>query len=178
MCNFLETKQILDMYVCQLGVAPKSRKHTFCYVLSTQIIVGNCIFSHSLAKLTNMVQDQKVVKPTPPSRGGLWSQKGAKWMPKWAKGSLKTYLAEQGRKSDEKGKSTPNFWKPFWSKSIKIRFQKISKRRSPNNMEFIPHWCQHGAQIDAHALEIQRNVGFARSDREQEIHQTDIQNEI
>ena len=42
-----------------------------CYVFLIQIIDGNCIFSHSLAKLANIVQDRKVEKHTPPSRGGL-----------------------------------------------------------------------------------------------------------
>ena len=42
-----------------------------CYVSLIQIIDGNCIFSNSLAKLANMVEDQRVDKHTPPSRGGL-----------------------------------------------------------------------------------------------------------
>ena len=42
-----------------------------CCVFLIQIINGNCIFSHSLAKLANMVQDKKVDKQTPPTRGGL-----------------------------------------------------------------------------------------------------------
>ena len=62
---------LLNTYVCQLGVAPKTRKHFLCYVFLKQIIDGNCIFSHSLAKLANMVQYQQVDKHTPPSRGGL-----------------------------------------------------------------------------------------------------------
>ena len=44
-----------------------------CYVFLIQIIEGNCIFNNSLAKFANMVQDQKVDKHTPPSRGGLTS---------------------------------------------------------------------------------------------------------
>ena len=42
-----------------------------CYVFLIQINKGNCILSHSLAKLENMVQDQKVDKHTPPALGGL-----------------------------------------------------------------------------------------------------------
>ena len=41
-----------------------------CYVFLIQIIEGNCIFSHSLAKLANMVQDQKVDKHTSPQPWG------------------------------------------------------------------------------------------------------------
>ena len=40
-----------------------------CYVFLIQVIEGNCIFSHSLARLANMVQDRTVDKHTPPSRG-------------------------------------------------------------------------------------------------------------
>ena len=36
-----------------------------CCVFLIQIIDGKCIFSHSLAKLANMVQDNKVDKHTP-----------------------------------------------------------------------------------------------------------------
>ena len=47
-----------------------------CYVFLIQMIEGNCIFSHSLAKLANMVQDQKVDKHTPPPAvGGLFPSK-------------------------------------------------------------------------------------------------------
>ena len=42
-----------------------------CCVFLIQLIDGNSIFSHSLAKLANMVQDKKIDKHTPPSRGGL-----------------------------------------------------------------------------------------------------------
>ena len=44
-----------------------------CCVILKQNINGNCIFSHSVAKLANLVQDKKVGKhtPSPPSRGGL-----------------------------------------------------------------------------------------------------------
>ena len=43
-----------------------------CDVFLTQIINGNCIFSYSLAKVANMVQDKKVHKHTPPpSLGGF-----------------------------------------------------------------------------------------------------------
>ena len=34
------------------------------------VIGGNCIFSHSLAKLANMAQDKKVDKHTPPKPWG------------------------------------------------------------------------------------------------------------
>ena len=51
--------------------APKLANMPPCYVFLIQMIDGNCIFSHSLAKLANMVQDKKVDKHTPPSRGGL-----------------------------------------------------------------------------------------------------------
>ena len=51
------------------------------YVFLIQIIVGNCIFSYSLAKLANMDQDKQVDKHTPPpSRGGLIFQlSGSVW---------------------------------------------------------------------------------------------------
>ena len=39
-----------------------------CFIFLIQIIDGNCIFSHSLAKLANVVQDQQVDKHTPTSR--------------------------------------------------------------------------------------------------------------
>ena len=59
-------KQILKSYVCQLGVAPKLTKiHLSCLFL-IEIINGKFIFSNSLAKLANMVQDSKVDKHTPP----------------------------------------------------------------------------------------------------------------
>ena len=71
MCKKKVEKQVLlKRYVCQLCVAPKTRKHTPCYVFLIQIIEGNCIFSNSLAKLANMVQDQKVDKHTPPQPWG------------------------------------------------------------------------------------------------------------
>ena len=50
--------------------APKLANICPCYVFLTQIINGNCIFSNSLAKLANMVQDKKVDKHTPPAAGG------------------------------------------------------------------------------------------------------------
>jgi hypothetical protein len=63
-------------YVSKKGCLPtfcgpqKAGKHHFVYVFLIQTIEGNCIFSNSLAKLTNMVQDQQVDKHTPPSLGG------------------------------------------------------------------------------------------------------------
>ena len=53
--------------------APKLANIPPCYVFTIQIIDGNYIFSDSLAKFANMVQDRKVDKHTPPSRGGLLS---------------------------------------------------------------------------------------------------------
>ena len=44
--------------------------HTFLCV-SIQVIDGNCIFDHSLAKLANIPQDKKVGKHTPLNDGGL-----------------------------------------------------------------------------------------------------------
>ena len=41
-----------------------------CYVFLIQIINGNCIFSHSLAKLANTPQEEKVGKRTPPQIWG------------------------------------------------------------------------------------------------------------
>ena len=44
-----------------------------CHVFLIQIIEGDCIFSNSLAKLANMVQDQKADKRTHPAAvGGLY----------------------------------------------------------------------------------------------------------
>ena len=37
------------------------------YLFLIQVIDGNCMFSHSLAKLANMAQDKKVGKHTPPT---------------------------------------------------------------------------------------------------------------
>ena len=51
--------------------APKLASIPPCYVLLILFTDEICIFSHSLAKLANMAQDQKVDKHTPPSRGGL-----------------------------------------------------------------------------------------------------------
>ena len=45
---------------------PKLANILHCCVFLMQVIDGNCIFSHSLAKLANMVQGQKVDKHTPP----------------------------------------------------------------------------------------------------------------
>ena len=50
--------------------APKLANIAPCYVFLTQFINGNCKFSHSLAKLANMVQDRKVHKHIPPAVGG------------------------------------------------------------------------------------------------------------
>ena len=36
-----------------------------CYVFLIEIIVGNCIYSHLLAKVANMVQDRKFDKHIP-----------------------------------------------------------------------------------------------------------------
>ena len=41
-----------------------------CYVFVRQVINGNCIFSHSLAKLANMVLGRQVGKHTPLKSGG------------------------------------------------------------------------------------------------------------
>ena len=59
-------KKILKRYVCQLGVPPKSRKHTPFLCILIQTIYGSCIFSNWLAKLANMVHDKKVDIHTPP----------------------------------------------------------------------------------------------------------------
>ena len=50
---------------------PKTDKHPSLLCILIQSINGKLIFSHSLAKLANMVQDKKADKHTPPSRGGL-----------------------------------------------------------------------------------------------------------
>ena len=50
---------------------PKLANHILFHVFLLKNINGNCIFSHSLAKLANMVQDKKVGTHTSPSRGGL-----------------------------------------------------------------------------------------------------------
>ena len=75
--KMLKNTQFPKRYVCQLGVAPKSRRHIplLCFLIQT--IDGNFIFSHSLAKLANIVQDQKVDKHTSRSRGRLTDQKKA-----------------------------------------------------------------------------------------------------
>ena len=66
---------LLKIYVCQLSVGPKLANIPPYYVLWVQILNGSGIFSHSLAKLANMVQGKKVDKHTPPpSRGGLINQ--------------------------------------------------------------------------------------------------------
>ena len=52
---------------------PKLENIPPCYVFLIQVISGNCIFSHSLAKLPTIVQDRKVDKHTPPAVGGLYS---------------------------------------------------------------------------------------------------------
>ena len=44
---------------------PKLASIPLGHVSLKQIINGNCIFGHSLAKLANMVQDKKVGKHTP-----------------------------------------------------------------------------------------------------------------
>ena len=49
---------------------PKLANIPSCCVFVIQIIYGNCIFSHSLAKLANMPQGKKVGKHITPSRGG------------------------------------------------------------------------------------------------------------
>ena len=52
---------------------PKLANIPPCYVYLIyliQIMEGNCVFTHSLAKLANMVQDTKVDKHTPQAVGG------------------------------------------------------------------------------------------------------------
>ena len=49
---------------------PKLAKVPPRYVFLLQIIDGNCIFSHALAKLANMVQDKKIDKHTFPQPWG------------------------------------------------------------------------------------------------------------
>ena len=54
-----------------MGWPPKLANIPPCYVFLIQIIYGNCIFGHSLAKLANMVQGKTVGKHTPLKSGGL-----------------------------------------------------------------------------------------------------------
>ena len=49
---------------------PKLANIPPCYICSPQTIDGTFIFSYSLAKLANMVQDRKVGKHTPPQPWG------------------------------------------------------------------------------------------------------------
>ena len=84
---------------------PKLANIPPCYVFLIQIIEGNCIFSNSLAKLANMVQDQKVDKHTPPSRGGLKGvQKESQWNQKEPKGARREPKGiKKGAKREPKG---------------------------------------------------------------------------
>ena len=45
---------------------PKLANILPCYIFLKQIIDGNCMIGHSLAKLVNIPQDKKVGKHTPP----------------------------------------------------------------------------------------------------------------
>ena len=50
---------------------PKLTNIPPCCVFSIQVIDGKYIFSYSLAKMANMVQDKKVGKQTPLAVGGF-----------------------------------------------------------------------------------------------------------
>ena len=52
----------MKRYLCQHCVAPQTSKHIPLLCILIQINEGNCTLSHSLPKIANMVQDQKVGK--------------------------------------------------------------------------------------------------------------------